>query len=66
MSKMKFCTPSININGTIVAGEAPSCAAIGRITDDPTTITKNVRELDCDNCGLSKNLPEELRKAGGY
>lgn len=57
--KGKFCTPSINIDGTISSGELHCCEPIGSVTDSLEKITDNIRTLRCRKCGLYKNLTSE-------
>lgn len=53
-----FCTPSINIDGSIVMGETPFCHVIGNIYDKPEILYKNAINASCDRCKLSRNLTE--------
>jgi hypothetical protein len=57
----KECTPSINIDGSIVAGEAPDCEVIGNVFDT-SKLHDGLLNLKCDKCGLSKNLPSSKHK----
>lgn len=52
----KFCTPSINVDESINAGESPSCSKIGTIESSNEEITNNIQSLSCNKCGLFKNL----------
>jgi len=61
----RFCTPSINVDGSISAGEAPSCKKIGYVTDDDATITHNLREMRCQRCGLTAKLDSRHKQAIG-
>ena len=61
----KACTPSINIDGSLSAGESPLCKKIGYITDSCKTIEHNVRLLRCTRCGRTNNLNSEQREAVG-
>lgn len=61
----KHCTPSVNINGTIVAGEAPSCHIVGSVSDAFDTLTQNACEMTCNKCGLVDNLSMPLKTAIG-
>ena len=61
----KFCTPAVNIDGTIVAGEAPSCHPIGTVWDELETIGANIRVMTCGKCGLVNNLTDEQKRAIG-
>jgi hypothetical protein len=64
-SRNKFCTPSINIDGTIVAGECPTCHAIGTVSTPLDMLTHNIERMTCDTCGLVKNLTQEQKLAIG-
>ena len=61
----KMCTPSVNVDGTLVAGESPSCAPFGTVEDSNLELTDNLSELKCSKCGLADNLDENHRKAIG-
>ena len=64
----KMCSPSINVDGTVVAGEAPECAVIGKVGTLGTPIqemTKNLVHMRCDWCGLMDGLDGEYREAVG-
>lgn len=52
----RFCVPSVNVDGTVVAGEAPSCWPIGTVHDSALVITRNILAMPCQRCGLVKNL----------
>lgn len=52
----KYCTPSVNIDGGIVAGEADTCVRIGDVSMNPNDLTDGVRATRCSRCGLSNNL----------
>lgn len=61
----KFCTPSVNADGAIVAGETPSCSAIGTVRSPNIELTNAVCDLKCSRCGLVNNLDDCHRKAIG-
>lgn len=61
----RFCTPSVNIDGTIVAGEAPDCSSIGHVLQDEATLTRNTVALRCNRCKLVENLDSTHRAAIG-
>lgn len=63
--KGKFCTPSINVDGTVVAGEAPSCHPIGKVEDLPESLAHQVANMTCARCGLVNNLSHEEKFAVG-
>ena len=52
----KYCTPSVNIDGGIVAGEADTCLRIGNVSMKPGDLTESVLGMHCSACGLQKNL----------
>lgn len=55
--KGKFCTPLITPNGTVLAGEAYSCSAIGTVKSEPEEIYNNLKQgFCCNNCGQSRNI----------
>jgi hypothetical protein len=56
-----FCTPSINVDGTIRAGEADTCFKIGHVSDDVVDVLKNISGMKCNKCGLVENLSPEHR-----
>jgi len=53
INNLKLCSPSINIDGSISAGETNTCSRIGTIYDNNETITKNLIDMQCHNCGLT-------------
>ena len=61
----QMCTPSINVDGSISAGEVPECSKIGHVTDDIATIELNLRTLKCPRCGLVNNLEQREKHAVG-
>jgi hypothetical protein len=60
-SKGLYCTPSINIDGSISAGESPLCTKIGTVDDDFSTIGSNLCRMTCNNCGGVDNLNHQLK-----
>lgn len=67
MQRMRgsFCTPSININGDILAGESTSCCPIGNVTDSVETLDAGIIGLKCNKCGLVDGLSLQHRQAIG-
>ena len=57
----KMCIPSVNVDGSVVAGEAPSCYKIGTIESSNEEITKNILNMKCGKCGLQNNLQEKYQ-----
>lgn len=61
----KHCSPAINVDGSIVAGEADTCHFIGTVHDDVLTIERALKTMKCNRCGLQKNLsPLHLNAIG--
>ena len=61
----KMCIPSVNTDGTLVAGEAPSCSSFGHVTDSNLVLTNRLCDLSCNRCGLADGLPDEYKEAIG-
>lgn len=64
-----FCTPSVNINGSVAAGETPFCQALGTVESDEGILFGNLNWLGCNGCGLwdglNERIEQERRKQGG-
>jgi Radical SAM superfamily len=61
----KQCAPSINVDGSIRAGEADTCHRIGQVGDSLASIEHELATMKCDICGLRDNLkPEHLAAIG--
>jgi hypothetical protein len=65
----KMCSPSINVDGALVAGEASGCYKIGTVESSNEEITSNLKSMKCGKCllhrnltGIYKNLWEEMEK----
>jgi hypothetical protein len=52
----KFCSPSINVDGTISMGESNACYKIGTINSTGEKIIANINAMKCGKCGLHKHL----------
>ncbi len=63
--KSKMCSPSVNTDGTVVAGEAPECTSIGTVQSTPEALTDALVNLTCNHCGLMDSLAPEQREAVG-
>lgn len=60
------CIPSINNDGTLVAGETNLCFPIGTVLSDNEQITRSILEMgSCNRCSLETNLSEQHKKAIG-
>ena len=60
-----WCTPSISVDGTLVAGECNGCHPIGTVESTPEEVTKAIHDMTCSRCGLIDKLPLELKRAVG-
>lgn len=63
--KVKMCTPSINIDGSISAGESNSCHHIGTVNDSNLVLTNKLCSMTCAKCGLVHNLDDPHKTAIG-
>jgi len=62
---LKFCTPSVDPDGTVRAGESTSCGKIGTVYSDEAELTETLSNMHCNQCGLFKNLsPQHLEALG--
>lgn len=52
----KMCTPSINVNGDVVAGESSLCRKIGTVDSTTKELTDSVCGMRCNACGLEDSL----------
>lgn len=62
---LRFCTPSINPDGSVCAGEMDICHRVGTVSDPIDAIQKNLRRMSCNTCGLRDNLEPRLREMIG-
>jgi hypothetical protein len=65
-SQRKFCTPSIDVDGTIRAGESPECFALGTLWSSPGDLTEATLNHHCNRCGLHDRLPPNFLEAVRY
>lgn len=61
----RVCAPSINIDGSIRAGEADTCFKIGDVNSTEDELEQVLKKMRCNRCGLIKNLDERYRSAIG-
>lgn len=62
----RFCQPSIDVDGTVRAGEADTCFSLGDVTDPPAVIEYSIKNMgSCNACGLEDNLDNYHRAAIG-
>ena len=54
----KFCTPSISVDGTVVAGETPFCQEVGTIFSSELDLLDGIIHVSCNECGTWKNLKD--------
>lgn len=60
-----FCTPSVNIDGSVLAGEAVTCCSIGHVSAEEPALDKGIINLQCNNCGLCDGLSTVQKEAIG-
>lgn len=58
----KFCTPSIDIHGNVLAGESRFCYKIGTVTSTDDELLSGLLGHHCNACGLESALYFELKK----
>lgn len=61
----RFCTPSINVDGSILAGEADTCHKIGDVSMRLEAVEDTIKTIRCNKCGLLDNLSPLHRAAIG-
>lgn len=57
----KMCTPNIDIDGSVLAGECYSCYKIGTVESPDSELLQNLLSMECNKCGLEDKLPSVLR-----
>lgn len=57
----KMCTPSIDVEGNVRAGESRFCYKIGTVESPEDVLLKNLIHMNCNKCGLEDNLSDELK-----
>jgi len=55
---MRACCPSINIDGTVRAGEGDTCHELGDVRSEFETIEEKLVLMRCGACGLRNNLKD--------
>lgn len=61
----RFCCPSIDVDGTVRAGEVDTCHAIGTVDSELGELDSALIDMRCNNCGLVDNLDRAHLKAIG-
>lgn len=61
----KLCSPSINTDGSIVAGESDTCFKIGTVDSTEGELDDSLRTIHCNRCGLQHNLEPRYLTAIG-
>lgn len=60
------CSPSISVDGSVVAGESNECYKVGTVFSSQEEITKVFLDgFQCNRCGLESNLGPDHRRAIG-
>ena len=57
----KMCTPSISVNGDVIAGESRFCHKIGTVESSEEELLENLLSISCNKCRLEDGLPTALR-----
>jgi hypothetical protein len=52
----KFCSPRINIDGSIALGESRLCPKVAKVTDSDSDIIKKIHEFKCNGCQISIDI----------
>jgi hypothetical protein len=61
----KLCSPSINVDGSVRAGEADTCFKLGTVDSTEGDLDEAYRTMRCNRCGLMDNLgPKYLAAIG--
>jgi hypothetical protein len=64
--KGRVCTPAINIDGSVVAGEADTCHKLGTVGMSLEELNDAICSMRCNRCGLGDNLAQmHLNAIGG-
>ena len=61
----KLCSPSINVDGTVRAGEADTCFKLGTVDSVEGDLDEAIRTMHCNRCGLQDNLQPPYLEAIG-
>lgn len=61
----RFCQPSIDVDGSIRAGETDTCYKIGTVDSTEGELDEALRTMRCDRCGLLNQLDATHLKAIG-
>lgn len=62
----RHCIPSVNIDGTLRAGEADWCHRIGKVTDPVHKVETSIRKMKgCNSCDRLHNLDRKHLRAIG-
>lgn len=61
----KMCTPSVNVDGSIVAGESSLCCKIGSVDSTCDELVDGILNIKCNKCGLEDNLTPMHKEAIG-
>jgi len=57
----KMCTPSIDVQGNVIAGESRFCNKIGTVESSNEELLENLLNMECNKCGLENKLQPMLR-----
>jgi hypothetical protein len=59
------CTPNIDEQGNVLAGETRFCFRIGTVDSTTAEVTRALVEMRCNECGLVDNLTQPQKRAIG-
>lgn len=62
----KFCTPSINIDGSIAMGESNNCPKTSKVTEELSEVFSSFKDSQCNDCGMLTNLDDRYKNAINY
>ena len=52
----RFCVPSINVDGSVRAGEPDTCYKLGDVNSSLDDIQNALNHFECNKCRLEHNL----------
>jgi len=61
----KVCSPSVNVDGAVLAGEMDTCYKLGTVNTSGSRLERQFRKMKCNRCGLVDKLSSEEKRAIG-
>lgn len=62
-SRGRFCTPSININGSLSMGESNECPETAQVGQELQALTNAIKGSQCNDCGMLSSLDPLYKEA---